>query len=294
MAPDPNWAAGYDNSTAKGRQVLDLLGISQFSTLRWSFFQDVMKFSAAGCGGIGLWREKVDEIGVDEAVDLLFEMKLQVSSLGWCGGFTGNNGGSFAAQVDDALEAIQMAAALRANCLIVQPGSINGHIRRHAGRLLDEAFRILVPVATDYGIRLVLEPMPACCWTWLAGLEETRQFCDRFPSENVGLIWDLGLLDGDPRAWESVPNLLDRIAVVQLAEPPASRNGSLRPGWNQSVPRLREWIRHLRRAGYRGPWEIEHPPLGSDRGHSAKALQDLVQQVGIWTAAARTNWPSSR
>jgi hypothetical protein len=76
--------------------VFECLGISQLSSLRTSFFQDVVRSAAAGCTSIGIWRSKVDELGVEEAVDLVFEMKLAVSSLSWCGGFTGSEGGSFA------------------------------------------------------------------------------------------------------------------------------------------------------------------------------------------------------
>lgn len=239
--------------------MFECLGISQLSSLRTSFFQDVIRSSAAGCTSIGIWRNKVDELGIEEAVDLVFEMKLNVSSLSWCGGFTGSEGSSFTMQIDDALEAIEQAAGFRAGCLLVQPGALNGHIQRHARRLLDDAFKILLPVAEDYGVRLALEPMRASSWTLLNGLEETVRFVEQFPKPQVGLVWDLGHLGMDRQAFERFPQLVDRIAVVQLADQLSANNRSGRCRLGQGDVPLGEWLHQIQKSGYRGSWEIEVP-----------------------------------
>ncbi len=246
-------------SSAKGLQVFDSLGISQFSTLRWSFFQDVVRSAAQGYNSLGIWRSKIDELGLDEACDLLHEMKMSVSSLSWCGGFTGSEGGSFRLQIDDALEAIAQAGTLRASCLIVHPGARNGHIRSHAWRLLEDAFRILLPVAEDYGVRLALEPMPVSSWTMLEGLDETLAFCSRFPEEQVGLIWDLGHLGTVRSAWDRLPLLVNRIALVQLADRASNSPKAGRCMLGQGLVPFRAWLHQFAKCGYRGPWEIETP-----------------------------------
>ena len=47
------------------------LSVSEFSTYRWSFFQDVIRYSSNGYSSIGVWRTKVEDYGLVEAIDLL-------------------------------------------------------------------------------------------------------------------------------------------------------------------------------------------------------------------------------
>lgn len=276
----------------KGVHVFNSLGISQFSTLRWTFFQDVVRSAARGCNSIGIWRNKLDELGLDEACDLLHEMKLSVSSLSWCGGFTGSEGSSFELQVEDAMEAIAQAAALRAGCLLVHPGSLNGHIRRHARRLLEEAFRQLLPVARDYGIRLALEPMTASCWTMLDGLAATLEFCEQYPAEQVGIVWDLGHVGTDREAWQRLPHVLPRIAVVQLADRKAHHLPDSRCPLGQGSVPLRAWLNQFRDCGYRGPWEIETPCLGLNRGVNRCVLEPMFDYLAASQTGLQVSWPS--
>jgi len=275
--------------------VFECLGISQLSSLRTSFFQDVIRSAAAGCTSIGIWRSKVDEIGIAEAVDLVFEMKLAVSSLSWCGGFTGSEGGSFAMQVDDALEAIEQAAAFRAGCLLIQPGALNGHIHRHAKRLLEDAFKILLPVAEDYGVRLALEPMRASSWTLLNGLEETVKFVEQFPKSQVGLVWDLGHLGMDNAAFERLPQLVDRIAVVQLADQRSANNRSGRCSLGEGQAPLVEWLSQFGKAGYRGGWEIETPASNLIARRDTCRWQDSIDLIrGLVSSAPSVSRRSQR
>lgn len=275
--------------------MFECLGISQLSSLRTSFFQDVIRSAAAGCTSIGIWRNKVDELGIEEAVDLVFEMKLTVSSLSWCGGFTGSEGGSFAMQIDDALESIEQAAAFRAGCLLVQPGALNGHIQRHARRLLEDAFKILLPVAEDYGVRLALEPMRASSWTLLNGLEETVQFVEQFPKSQVGLVWDLGHLGMDPSAFERLPQLIDRVAVVQLADQHSANNRTGRCRLGEGQAPLGKWLTQFGKAGYRGSWEIETPTNGLASSRNTCPWQDSLELVrGLASAAPSISRGSQR
>ena len=80
------------------------VSLCQFSTSRWTFHQDIIRYSTIGLDGVGIWRTKVDEVGPQEAADYLFEMKLPVSSVHWAGGFTGSEGNSYIDAVNDAIE----------------------------------------------------------------------------------------------------------------------------------------------------------------------------------------------
>jgi len=103
------------------------ISVNEFSTLRWNFQEDVVKYASQGINKIGISRDKVSDFGVEAAVDLLFEMKMAVSSVNWAGGFTGSDGRSFVDSVEDAKEAIQFAGLVDADCLVLHSGGMNGH-----------------------------------------------------------------------------------------------------------------------------------------------------------------------
>lgn len=82
------------------------LSMNEMTTYRWSFEEDVARYTAAGIGAIGVWRQKLSDFGEDKGVELLAESGLQVSNLLWAGGFTGSDGRSLRDSIDDALEAV--------------------------------------------------------------------------------------------------------------------------------------------------------------------------------------------
>ncbi len=82
------------------------------NTLRWDLEQEVQAAAQRGIKGLGIWRPKLDDHGVDAAAELLFENGLSASSLSWAGGFTGSDGRSFDDAVEDALNAVRDAELL--------------------------------------------------------------------------------------------------------------------------------------------------------------------------------------
>ncbi len=98
------------------------LSVNEFSTYRWTFFQDVIKYAAHGYSSIGVWRTKLEDFGLADAVDLIHEMKLNVSSVNWAGGFTGSDGRSYLEAIDDAVDAIRLTSALQAKLPVDSPG----------------------------------------------------------------------------------------------------------------------------------------------------------------------------
>ena len=174
--------------------MLDRLSVSEFTTHRWSFCQDVVRYASEGINQMGIWRTKMDDFDLDEAIDLLFEMKMKVSSIHWAGGFTGCDGRKFVDAVDDGIGAVQLAAQVGADCLIVHPGSQNGHTDRHARRIFISAIDNLAQAAADYGTRIVLEPMPhqpASSWTFYRRFSEYLDVLSAFDPKHVGIAIDL-------------------------------------------------------------------------------------------------------
>ena len=86
------------------------LAVSEMTTFRWSFEEDVQHYSEAGIEAIGIWRQKLSDFGEEKGIELLRDSGLKVSSLMWAGGFTGSDGRSYKESVADARDAIQVAA----------------------------------------------------------------------------------------------------------------------------------------------------------------------------------------
>ena len=67
----------------RGSTRMARLSINEMTTYRWSFEEDVVELQAAGIPAIGVWRQKVADVGEDRAVDLLAQSGLAVSNLLW-------------------------------------------------------------------------------------------------------------------------------------------------------------------------------------------------------------------
>ena len=243
------------------------ISVSQFSTYHWSFFQDVVRYSNHGFDSIGIWRRKVDDFDAASAADLLYDMKMSVSSIHWAGGFTGD-GMTYSDAIEDAIEAIQLAGQLNAGCLILHPGSRNGHTKSHATRLFASALTTLIPIAADYGVKLALEPIPnqqPSPWTFLNHFQDTLNLLEKFSSEQLGLVLDMYHVGFDDKAYEFLDQFIDRVDLVQLADRKLliddretdRRCESFRLPLGQGEVPIEAWLSKLQRLGYAGHFELE-------------------------------------
>lgn len=236
------------------------LAVNQITTYRWSLREDVLHFRQAGYRGIGLWRPKLVEFGEARSVDLLRNTPLTVSSLSWAGGFTGTAGQTFRDALEDARDALRLAGAVNAGCLVIAAGAQAGHIRSHARRLLVEALQALADPAAELGVQLAVQPMHPMFgspWTFLSDLDETLEIIERCKRPEVGLAFDVYHLWQEPRLLERIREITPRTALVQLNDwqsPPRSELDRCLPG-DGEIP-LREITAAFADAGYTGWFEM--------------------------------------
>jgi sugar phosphate isomerase/epimerase len=95
----------------RSSHFMTLLSMNEITTFRWSFEEDVENYLQAGYRAIGVWRHKLTDCEEARAIDLLDRSGLRVSNLLWAGGFTGSDGRSLAESIDDAADALRLAAA---------------------------------------------------------------------------------------------------------------------------------------------------------------------------------------
>jgi sugar phosphate isomerase/epimerase len=231
------------------------------TTYRWSFEEDVCGLADAGIPAIGVWRQKLSDFGEEKGIDLLAEKGLNVSSLSWAGGFTGSDGRSFKDSVSDALDAVRLAGAMRADSLIVFSGARGGHTNNHARRLLRSALAELLPAASENAVTLAVKPMHAGCaseCTFLTDLKDTLELVEELDDPHLRIAFDSYHFGFEPALRADLPALVPRIAVVQLGDakqPPSGEQNRCRLG-DGSIP-LSTIVETLNEAGYRGYFEVE-------------------------------------
>jgi sugar phosphate isomerase/epimerase len=266
------------------------LSMNEMTTFRWSFEEDVERYREAGYPAIGVWRQKLADFGEERGIELLRDSGLAVSNLMWAGGFTGSDGHSHRESIDDALLAIRLAGAMRAKTLVVYSGSRAGHTVNHARRLLLTALKELAPVAQQNGVRLALEPMHTSCageWTFLTGLDDALALVDQVGSPVVQLVYDTYHLGWQPGAADRIAALVDRIAIVHLADgklPSDSEQTRTRLAEGQ-IP-LVEILQAFNQSGYDGDYDVELVGPDLERTdyaqlltHSRLAYEDLMQKA---------------
>ena len=237
------------------------LSINEMTTYRWSFEEDVNQFRAAGIEAIGVWRQKLADFGEDKGIELLAESGLAVSNLLWAGGFTGSDGHSYGESLKDAADAIRLAAALRAGCLIVYSGGRNHHTQNHARRLFAGAVAELLPLAAELEVTLAVEPMHAGCaaeWTFMTTLDETLMLLDALAHPNLKLAFDTYHLGHDERVLHEISRLKDHIAIVHLGDSQKEPDmEQYRQRLGKGILPLKKIMSALHDVGYDGDFDVE-------------------------------------
>lgn len=264
------------------------LAINELTTYRWSFEEDVLAVAQHGFEGIGLWRPKLMEYGIEKAVELLAEHRLSASSVSWAGGFTGSDGRSFHESLCDALDAVQTAAQVGAPTVILLSGGRNNHTKNHARRMILSAFNELSEAAQAVGVSLAVEPMHPGCgseWTIVNDVRQTLDVIGALQGSNVGLVLDTYHLGFDPNILQWLPDVVKHIRIVQMGDgkhlPLGEQNRCLLG--DGRVP-LKSIVDVLIDCGYDGYLEaevlgeeVEHLSYQHVLEHTHRYLSDLTE-----------------
>ncbi|MGW5673101.1 sugar phosphate isomerase/epimerase family protein [Micromonospora sp. NPDC003776] len=240
------------------------LSLNQRTTQRWSVREAVDGCVRAGIPAIGLWREPVAEIGVPAAAKLVADAGLRVSSL--CrGGFLTADGEAGREALQDNRRAIDEAAGLGTDCLVMVVGGLPPGSRDLIGarQRVADALAELAPYAGERGVRLALEPLhPMYCAdrAVLSTLGQALDLAEPFPVAQVGVVVDTFHIWWDPDVWRQIARAGDRIASFQVCDfltpLPADvllGRGMMGDGHIDFPP----FRRAVEQAGYTGDTEVE-------------------------------------
>ncbi len=257
------------------------LSMNELTTFRWPLEEDVRRYVAAGYEGIGVWRQKLSDYGEEAAVDLIAESGLRVTNLLWAGGFTGSCGRTPDESVQDAIQAIRLAGALGAGCLVIYPGGRNFHIYRQAERLLRGALDQLLDYAADVEVALAIEPMHAACaadWTFLTDVESTVALVESYRTPFLKLVFDTYHFGHDQAVLANLPELVPHIGVVHLADRAEAHTLEVdRRRLGEGRLQLAEIVRGLVDAGFTGDFDVELMGREIDESQYADVLMSSLE-----------------
>jgi sugar phosphate isomerase/epimerase len=245
--------------------ALSRLSLNQRTTASWSLPEAIKGCVDAGLGGIGIWREQLAEVGLDEACRLVADSGLRVSSLCRGGFFTTADRAEAEVAETNNRAAIEEAAALNAVTLVLVPGGLPlGDRDLQAARdRADRALERLVPYAHDHGVTLGIEPMNpiyAADRGVISTLAQALDIAERFEPEDVGVVVDTFHLWWEPGIAEQVQRAGERIVSYQISDwitplPPDTllARGMMGDGHIDFTA----FTRSVARAGYGGDIEVE-------------------------------------
>ena len=238
------------------------LSLNQKTVDRWSLRETLEACARAEIPFVGLWREKVAETGLRESLRLLRELDLRISSLCRGGFFPASNQAAFEANLDDNRRAIELAAELGTNVLVLVCGAAPDRDIRRARAMIAEAIAMLAPFAAQHGVKLAIEPLhpiSAADRSAIVTLEQANDLAEQFPPEQVGVTIDAYHVWWDPKVEAQIARAAQRILgfhisdwIVPLPDPLLGR-GMIGDG----VIELRRLRRAVDLAGYTGPIEVE-------------------------------------
>ncbi|MFD5710831.1 sugar phosphate isomerase/epimerase family protein [Streptomyces pharetrae] len=220
-----------------------------------------------GIRSVGLWREPVRSYGLEATAKLVRDAGLTVTTLCRGGFLTAIDPAERAAALADNRRAVDEAAALGTDTLVLVSGGLPaGSKDLHGAReRIADALAELGPYAERHGVRLAIEPlhpMYAADRCVVSTLTQALDLAERFPAHQVGVTVDTYHLWWDDRAPEQIARAgaTGRIHTFQLADwttplPEGVLNGRGQIG--DGAIDMREWKAYVETAGYTGPIEVE-------------------------------------
>ena len=203
--------------------ALSRLSLNQRTTASWSLAEAIAGCVDAGLPAIGIWREPLAELGLDEACRQIADSGLRVSSLCRGGFFTTADPVEAEAARGRNREAIDEAAALRASTLVLVPGGLPPGDRDLVGARTRVAKAIdeLAPYAHERGVTLGIEPMNpiyAADRGVISTLAQALDVAERFDPADVGVVVDTFHLWWEPGIADQLLRAGPRIVSYQICD----------------------------------------------------------------------------
>lgn len=230
----------------------------------WTLQQCCEAFSAAGIGGITVWRNVIEPIGTEEAARIIKSSGLKVPALARGGFFPGWDAAARQKAVDENKQCVDEAAAIGAEMVVLVVGALPGMALAEARMQVAEGLAQVLPHAEASGVKLAIEPlhpMYAATRSCVNRMAEAREICEHIDSKMLGIAIDVYHVWWDPELqWEiDVAAEHDRLFAFHVCDWKPDMNDMLNdrglPGEGCiDIKTIRSWIETT---GFSGFNEVE-------------------------------------
>ena len=230
---------------------------------QWTLREAVAGCRRHGIGAIDPWRDQVAAAGLSEAVRCVKDNGMRVT--GYCRGgmFPGPDATARRSAIDDNMRAVDEAAALGAECLVLVVGGLAAGSRDLAAAraMVTDGIAQILPHARACQIPLAIEPlhpMYAADRACVNTLRHALDICDAL-GDGVGVAVDTYHVWWDPELETQIARAGRRILAHHICDWLVPTRDLLndRGMMGDGVidfRRIRAWIET---AGYTGPQEVE-------------------------------------
>jgi sugar phosphate isomerase/epimerase len=231
----------------------------------WGFKDAVDGCLKAGITAISPWRDQIAAIGLDEAARIVKANNIQVTGVCRGGMFPAETAAGRQANIDDNLRAIDEAAALNADCLVLVVGGLPGSSKDIVGarQMVTDGIAAMLPHAKASGVRIAIEPLHptyaadrACVNT----IDQALDICEAL-GETVGVAIDVYHVWWDPYLARAIARAgrMKRIFAHHICDWLVPTKDMLldRGMMGDGVIDLKAIRRMIEDAGYHGPQEVE-------------------------------------
>lgn len=195
------------------------------ATIKYASLAEALQVAAdTGYEAIGLWREPVQEVGLDKAVELVERSGLRVSSLCRGGFFTAHRGPERDAALDDNRRALEEAHRLGTDTLVLVAGGLPAGDRDLIGarERVRDAIGALAEDAKAAGVRLAIEPlhpMYAADRAVINTLGQALDIAEQFEPAVAGVVVDTFHIWWDPEVLAQIARAgRERITSYQICD----------------------------------------------------------------------------
>lgn len=239
-----------------------ILSLNHYSIRQWDLVQLVKGCQSAGIKHIGLWRDKVNAIGLETAHQLMQEANISVSSLCRGGFFPYSSEQERTKTMADNQRAVDEAAALGSPLLVLVCGGMAAAGLDRSREMVFDGVAALSPYAEARGVKLGIEPlhpMFAADRSVISTLAQATDLANHFPQHTVGIVLDAYHVWWDPHLYQEIARASSRIFAFHVSDwlvpPPNFLNG--RGLMGDGCIEFSKLVAAVTRAGYQGPIEVE-------------------------------------
>jgi sugar phosphate isomerase/epimerase len=240
-----------------------LISINSMTVKAWSLDELAEGCARAGIGAISPWRDIVQACGIERAGRVIRTHGLTVTGLCRGGMFTAADEAGRRAALDDNRRAVDEAAAIGAQCLVLVVGGLPKGSRDIAGarRQVRDGLLALLPHARQAGVPLAIEPlhpMYAADRACVSTLAQAIDLCDEL-GDGAGVVVDTYHVWWDPDLARQIARAGRRIAAYHVNDwlVPTADLLLDRGMMGDGVIDLRSIRAMVEAAGYRGHCEVE-------------------------------------